>query len=315
MTPGAPPLLLRATTALTASDVAAILALAEASAGADGAHPLSEHVVLHLRNGDPGSTHLLAVDPATGALLGYAHLADDPAEGPSAELAVSPDARRRGVGTLLIDDLLRRTAERPGLRLWAHGRGAAAGRLAATRGFDRIRHLWQMRRSLLATLDPVVLPSGIALRPFEADRDIDALLALNARAFVELPDQGSWTRADLVRRIGEPWFDPAGLQLAHDAHGALLGFGWTKVHGRAEGPGGQPDHPHDPLGEVYVLGVDPPAQGRGLGRALALAGVHHLRARGLTTALLYVDSDNARAIALYTSLGFATWDSDTLFRR
>ena len=56
-------------------------------------------------------------------------------------------------------------------------------------------------------------------------------------------------------------------------------------------------------------------RGLGLGRSLTLAGLEHLRDRGLSTALLYVDADNTAAISLYRSLGFAPWDSDTLFRR
>jgi mycothiol synthase len=321
--------ILRATRHPTGDDVRRVLDLARAAAAVDGAYPIGEHVVLHLRHdggagghrggaggdrGDPGghgahSLHLLAEDPTTGALLGYAHLdTRDRAEGPSAEFAVSPGARRRGVGTLLLDELLRRSADEPGrMRLWAHGADAAAGHLAASRGFHRIRHLWQMRRSLHAPLAPVHLPEGIALRTFDPAHDEAGWLALNARAFADLPDQGGWTAADLRQRMAEPWFDPEGFLLAEDPSGTLLGFHWTKVHGHA-------DAPH-PLGEVYVVGVDPAAQGRGLGRALTLAGLHHLRARGLSSALLYVDSGNAGAIALYSSLGFAPWDSDTLFRR
>jgi mycothiol synthase len=203
------------------------------------------------------------------------------------------------------------------LRLWAHGTDAAAAQLAGARGLRLVRRLWQMRRSLFAPLDAVRLPAGIRLRAFDPGHDAPAWLELNARAFTQLPDQGGWNRAELDRRLAEPWFDPSGFLLAEDAGGRLVGFHWTKVHGHHHGPGLQPDHghPHDPLGEVYVLGVDPEQRGRGLGRALTLAGLHHLRGAGLPTALLYVDADNSPAIALYRSLGFAPWDSDTLFRR
>ena len=308
-----------------------MLDLAASSARADGAYPLNEHVVLHLRHPDVDSVHLLAEQPGSAELLGYAHLdLTDAVQGPSAELAVRPTARRQGVGGLLLDEVVRLTQGHPGgLRLWAHGSDGAANELAEARGFHRTRHLWQLRRSLYAPLDPVELAPGITLRAFDPERDAQAWLALNARAFTDLPDQSGWTKADLEQRMAEPWFDPSGFLMAEDAGGRLVGFHWTKIHEhdshtRDDRPlhghrAGDSDiteaHAHDPIGEVYVVGVDPDMRGLGLGRSLTLAGLDHLRDRGLSTALLYVDADNTAAISLYRSLGFAPWDSDTLFRR
>ena len=104
--------------------------------------------------------------------------------------------------------------------------------------------------------------------------------------------------------MAEPWFDPAGFLLA-DRDGALLGFHWTKVHGLEPHDG---DHDHDPIGEVYVLGIDPDAQGLGLGAALTRAGLRYLRGRGLSQVMLYVDESNARAVELYQRAGFRPVD-------
>jgi mycothiol synthase len=147
-------------------------------------------------------------------------------------------------------------------------------------------------------LPALEVPEGVAIRPLRVGEDEDAVVALNNRAFAWHPEQSGWTRADVTEIEAEPWFDAAGVLLAWDtASEALLGFHFTKVHERS------PSVP-EPLGEVYVVGVDPDAQGRGLGRALTLAGLHHVAGRGLRTVILYVEGDNAAAVATYRPLGF-----------
>jgi mycothiol synthase len=240
----------------------------------------------------------------------------DEVAGPSAELVVHPAARGRGFGRALIEAVAAlAAAEAPGpdehrLRLWAHGQHPSARALAHRMGFDHVRSLWQLRRSLLAAMPDAPLPDGVSVRPFEPGRDDRGWLDLNARAFAEHAEQGSWTADDLGRRLAEPWFDPAGFFLA-ERGARLVGFHWTKVHGRAPGP----EHGHAPIGEVYVLGVDPDERGSGLGRALTVLGLCHLRDLGLTEAMLYVDEANSAAIGLYRGLGFSHWDTDVMYAR
>jgi mycothiol synthase len=201
------------------------------------------------------------------------------------------------------------------LRLWAHGDHPSASALAIGLGFDRVRVLLQLRRSLFAPLDEVVLPPGVHLRAFRPGVDDEAWVALNAAAFAEHPEQGKWTLEDLHVRLREPWFEAAGFILAEslESDGKLLGFHWTKVHGDPHE--GEEPHAHEPIGEVYVLGVAPGAHGGGLGRALTLAGLWHLRNRGLAQVMLYVDESNTRAVALYQRLGFVRWSNDVSYQR
>jgi mycothiol synthase len=293
--------------ALPAELVPAVLRLVKAAADVDGSEPLSEHTVLHLRDGgEQGARHVLL--HVGDDLAGYAYVEDG-----GAELAVAPEYRRRGLGRQLVEAALAAADGR--LRLWAHGMHPAAAALAVSNGFERVRVLLQMVRPLDDPLPEPVLPAGVRLRTFRVGEDEAAWVALNNRAFAGHPEQGRWTLHDLELREAEPWFDPAGFLLAErdaerhgELDGELVGFHWTKVHGT----GG---HAHDEIGEVYVLGVDPAAHGSGLGRALTLAGLRHLQAAGLAQAMLYVDESNASAVRLYTRLGFVVSRTDVSFAR
>jgi mycothiol synthase len=272
-----------------------VRALAAAATDVDGAEPLGEHVLMHLTDAD--AAHLLALDD--GALRGVAQL--DAAEG-VAELVVHPDHRRAGLGRRIVEEVLDRAGGT--LRVWAHGQHPGAVALAARLGFTAVRELWQMRRSLLDRFPDPELPAGVRLRAFVPGQDDDEFLRVNNAAFDWHPEQGGWDHSQLRLREAESWFDPAGFLLAVDESERLLGFHWTKVHTEPE-----------PIGEVYVLGVDPSAQGKRLGAALTLAGLRHLRERGQTRVMLYVEADNAAAVKLYGSLGFTRWQADVSYRR
>ncbi|MGH3715332.1 MAG: mycothiol synthase [Micromonosporaceae bacterium] len=303
-------------THLEPDDVAEVLALTQVASDADGVYPLSEHVVLHLRHGgEQPAVHLLV--RVGDQLAGYAHVdTTDLVAGASAELVVHPMHRRGGVGRGLVTEAIAVATERDPagrLRLWAHGDHPSASALAMSLGFERYRVLWQMRRSLYAPVPAPELPEGFALRAFVPGKDDEAWVELNNRAFADHPDQGRWTVRDLRVRMAEPWFDPDGFLLAERiADGRVLGFHWTKVHGETSSA---EHHAHEPIGEVYVLGVDPDAQGAGLAVPLTLAGLRHLRGRGLDQVMLYVDESNPRAVRLYEKLGFVRWITDVAFRR
>jgi mycothiol synthase len=312
---------LSVTSHLTDAEVGEISELVAVVLQADGLHPLSEHVWLHVSHGgDNHDQHFLM--RKGGVLVGYAHLdATDGVAGPSAELAVHPAHRRIGVGRELVESMLSTVPDKK-LRLWAHGEQLAAIELARSMNFINTRVLWQMRRSLRTPLSPPVLPPGIRLRTFSPDLDAQAWLELNSRAFANHPEQGGWLIADLESRMGEPWFSTDGFILAiADDTGDIAGFHWTKVHGATGHAVHAPKdhapeaHAHEALGEVYVVGVDPNWQGTGLGRAITVIGLQHLRDLGLSQAMLYVDATNSPALKLYSSLGFTRWDTDVLYQR
>ncbi|MGB0878351.1 MAG: mycothiol synthase [Mycobacterium sp.] len=267
----------------------------------DGVPPVGEQVVREL---DHSRTQHLVAKGAAGEITGYLNLTPE-----MAELVVAPDARRQGIGTAMIGAALQRTAGCS--RFWAHGTLAAAEAAAAALGLSPVRRLLRMRRPLGksggGSVGAAAVPDGVRIRTYAGPGDDAEILRVNNAAFRWHPEQGGWTGSEIAERKGEPWFDPDGLFLAFDQTGdRLLGFHWTKVH--VDKPG---------VGEVYVVGVDPAAQGTGLGRALTAVGMGWLEQRLADTVeptvMLYVESDNTAAVRTYESLGFGVYGTDTAY--
>jgi mycothiol synthase len=155
-----------------------------------------------------------------------------------------------------------------------------------------VRTILKLHRSLVAQFPEPITPAEIAtFNP----ADSDEWLALNNKIFVTHPDQGDWVMQDLTNRIKENWFDSEGFFLARD-RGEMIGFCWTKIHHDRVNEG--------PIGEIYVIGVDPSAHSSGLGKALMLTAMHYFQSKEIKESMLYVDADNHAALILYKKLGF-----------
>lgn len=295
-----------------------ILDLVDAAEDQDGNPPLSEQTLVELKS-DASGPHSVLV------LLTHAPEEKSPTEGEDLaavavvvlngsegvlEIVVHPNYRNEGVGAMVVDKLLE-VRGLQGIKAWSHGDHEAAADLAASYGYRAIRDLWRMRLVRPAGTEvprggsTFPTPKGVHLRTFVRNQDEAPWLAANAAAFAHHPEQGAMTLADLSARMDESWFDPAGFFLAVNDADEILGFHWTKVHPARSG--------QCALGEVYVVGVIPAAQGLGLGKTLTCQGIEHLQSRGLQSIMLYVDADNEAAVALYRNLGFTKWDSDVMY--
>ncbi len=254
-----------------------------------GVRPLSDHLWLDLNN-EHGDGFLVVTVADDGGILALAQIstANDSA---SLEAIVRRDLAdatsvRNDVIETAVDSFRRGGGGK--LLWWVDDAGESERDLAERIGLSLDRELHEMRRRL-----PIEQHAGISSRSFVPGVDEQAWLDVNNRAFADHGEQGGWTRDTLATRISEPWFDPEGFRL-HEVNGRLAAFCWTKLHTDRE----------PVLGEIYVIAVDPDFHGRGLGRQLTLAGLDSIAARGVTTAMLYVDADNVAAVGLYERLGF-----------
>ena len=156
-----------------------------------------------------------------------------------------------------------------------------------------MRHILKLYRSLEEPIPHI--PHNYQFITFDPEIHADAWLELNNFIFAHHPDQGNWVMKDLENRMHEPWFDPQGFFLCVH-YGKIAGFCWTKIHNDRVNEG--------PIGEIYVLGVNPTAHSSGLGRALMLTALRYFQSKEIKESMLYVDADNHSALILYKKLGF-----------
>jgi mycothiol synthase len=280
-----------------------ILGLIETATAIEGHRPVGEHKYSHLRVGARAWTGVLAYDDAR-RLVGYVHTRWNPAgERPrmAVEVVVHPDQYTGDVARRLVEESCAVLAAAGGgtLWLWVHRVVDPSQTLAAKMGFGVQRALAFMQRDLADRPQPAPPLEGVTIRPYRGDVDDEAFLRVNNAAFEGHPENGAWDLAEFRARRDRDWFDPDGLLLAWRGD-ELLAFHWTKrhAHDSDEVPA------HEPVGEVYVLGVHPDAQGLGLGRLLLDAGLAYLYDRDCRLAVLYVDCANRGAVRLYEREGF-----------
>ena len=239
---------------------------------------------------------------ADGELVGWAQVDDDGGgRTPALEVVTLDD------DPTLVDRLADRAITRAGpgdLRWWVSPADDADDARAETRGFRVERDLLQLRCALPLAPRPGAHDAPVATRAFRVGSDEEAWLVQNNRAFADHPEQGHWDLATLEEREREPWFDADGFRVL-EVEGRIAASCWTKVHHGL----------HPPLGEIYVIGVDPDFHGRGWGRALTADGFAWLAAAGVTQGMLYVDAANTAAVTLYRSMGLTTHHVDRAYRR
>ena len=109
-------------TELTETEIDGVLRLVADAEAVDQMRALNEAALLRLRRPHPTTQHLLVSEDED--LVGYAQL-ESGTEWSAGQLVVSPDHRRRGIGTLLLQRLIMESTSP--LRVWAMGDTPAAG--------------------------------------------------------------------------------------------------------------------------------------------------------------------------------------------
>lgn len=274
----------------TAEDQRAIVQLAAAAEAQDAVPPFSEQPLLDLASARDTQRQAVVRLESEGTVIGAA-LIDT--VGASVEFATHPHHRGKGVGA----DLLRAVREvlpNREFAVWAHGDFPAAKSFASAHGGRVERTLLLLGRSL-SDLDQEAAPErpDIALKPFEPGTDDAELLRINSAAFSWHPEQGRFSQEELDQRKAAPWFNAKYLRMAL-LDGQPSAFVWVKP------PVGSQE-----AAELYVLGVHPDAQGRGIGQFLTREALEIAKVTGARRMILWTEKTNVAALRTYEATGFS----------
>ena len=286
-------------------------ALAEMLRLADAAN--GEEMVASVDRLRNAYTNMTRIDPREDIILGYmgdqlvAHSViewADTAYGErhfNSEGSVHPDWRRRGIGAAMADRNERRLVEiaagqafeqRPLLTTWMQDRDVGGLELARRRGYRKVRVYHHMVRPTMVDIEIPSLPAGLEVRAMTRGLLPDYWAGMG-EAFRD--HFGSWDASDAAYRswVDGPLFDLAlqivafdGDQIAGAIHGAIDPTE-NETHGYLRG---------------WTEPIFTRRQWRRRGLASALLGrtLAALHDRGMTSAQLHVDSENAnQALTLY----------------
>lgn len=158
-------------------------------------------------------------------------------------------------------------------------------------GWAAVRSSFDLERPATSELAEPAWPAGVALRPFDADRDAEQAHALVYSVWSDVAGHhdrplDEWRHLFL----GFDGFDPA-LQVQAVLDDRLVGVALCRTYASSDG-------------WVSQLAVGRDARGLGLGRAVLLEALRRLAAsEGIEVVGLSVQAENAAALGLYRSVG------------
>ncbi len=180
--------------------------------------------------------------------------------------------------------------------------------ILAARGFDAVRHYFEMVRPHIETVRELPVPDGIELRPVTPDQH-RAIWEAEHEAFQDHWGARTDMDNDFTSTFGHPALDTSLWVVAWDGDqvaGVAQGWIWLEEN---EALGVQ-------RGWLERISVRRPWRNRGLGRALTTAGMVRLHMAGMSEAMLGVDSENRTgALGLYEGLGFTIAGRSAAYRR
>lgn len=255
------------------------------------------------------------VTDVQGRLVGYveALTLQDPPVHPFVWLRLHPRLDTGNAGPVLMDWAIQRASHvldklAPDLRVSIFTHNFAGYQpihaLYESFGFRLMRHSFMMHRLLDHEPEPPVWPQGIYLRPFDLDRDAEAVYRADDEAFsdhfghVAMSFELGFAQFKHNLIDNKEKFDPSLWHIAMDGD-QIAGFSICSI---------ERSDPQQPMGWVHTLGVRRAWRKRGIGTALLRHSFGEFYRRGYHKAGLGVDASNLTgALRLYERAGMSVF--------
>jgi mycothiol synthase len=220
---------------------------------------------------------------------------------------VHPTARDRGLETEMIawaEARMQQVSRERSVSTSLHVpvRETLTNRITLLRqhGFEPVRHFYRMERSLHDPISVPKFPDGFSLYQMNGEEDAQAWVDLFNQSFVDHWNHHEMKLEECLYWLNHnPHYRPELDLVAIAPDGTFAAFCYSEI---------DPDYNiriGRNLGAVHLLGTRRGFRRMGLGRAMLLAGLHQLKAAGMDTARLGVDTKNpSGARQLYESVGF-----------
>lgn len=211
---------------------------------------------------------------------------------------IHPIHRKKGIATELFHRTLGRAREADSkvVQICIPESNLPARNFLSRLGLKFIRHFFEMKLDLNNVRLPDVAPDEYTIRSLGPD-EADKLTFIQNRAFADSWGFNPNSTDEIAYRINLSCSSPENIMVAC-LKDLIVGYCWMRLMVDENPAAG------DIKGEIHMLGVDPDFRRQGIGRRLLLAGLSHLKTKGVPLVELTADGEEPAALALYESVGF-----------
>ena len=242
------------------------------------------------------------VAESDGKLVGYGVAFEQPSQRCTLYVVVHPSIRRTGLGSQLLELTLARAREVDSrdLLIYANEHNNASNAFLKKHGFVPVGSSGAMKAPASLEIPRFEFPEGFTLKRYSEVNDPLILLAALNECYLDM-----WGHQHNDKPTDEELKSPRFLKhyaaddilLLFDEKDSIFGICSLKPLGKREGNGEVSDLLDGP-------GIIQEYREQGYQRQLVLAGIQHLRKKGVRPITLEFWGDNENALNIYRSLGF-----------